>query len=403
MRLTLWIIPTIAFVAAAACIVQREAADDSSDPTVATVETDAVPAVESVDSIPPKMTQSVQIPDSDFAIQSTISDFESLPPGEIRQPVWKITDHAFSGDVLAPSDVPVLAISNTQAVEEPAVPVQIAANDREKSASPPPWEVIGHSVGGIPIHIRRYGTTGDLTLIVCGLDGNDRIAVKWLDELSRQLNDTPELVKDRRVVLLRDPNPDGLTVKQAVNKHGVMLNRNFPSTNYRPGENYGPGPASEPETRAVLEVLYRFQPQRVVYFESAGKSEISANKAAQPLAELLGKGRQIPTVAQDQPPVSGSLEEFASLTFGAEVITLRLSTGDDWRSAAITHFPTLLAAAIPSVAQQSLSVASVAAAAPVNTDEGLAPSPFGNSSAEIVRLERSGYEELPPPPHKPTW
>lgn len=378
MRWSLWIVPSIVFAAIAAGIVLRENA-----PLRDGVESD---------------TASDQVVAAPRMLFDPLDDepFETIPE-IVPQPTWRITDHGFGGDVLAPSDVPVVAISNTVVATDARPEVQLAANDKP-AGSAPPWEVVGQSVGGLPIHIRRYGNVGDATLIVCGIDGNDRIAVKWIDELSRQLNEAPDMISGRRVILLRDPNPDGLTAKQSENRRGVQINRNFPSAMYRPGLDAGPGPASEPETRAILEVIYRFQPTRVIHLQSAGRSEVAANPAARQLAELLRHGRQLAAEQPERPLQAGSLEEFASQTLGAEVLTLRLATGDDWRAAAIGHSPTLLAAAVPKIAEESLAIARSTSISKLDDPaDALAPSPFGTVS-EISRLDRSGYEELPPPP-----
>ncbi|OYW13841.1 MAG: hypothetical protein B7Z55_16290, partial [Planctomycetales bacterium 12-60-4] len=131
------------------------------------------------------------------------------PPSGGPEPVWRIVDFGLSSNILSPSDIPALAISNTTHTDE--IPAQLAAVEKTKATSP--WEVVGHSSRGRPIHIRRYGIAGEVTVIICGIDGTDRIAVKWIDSLSQQLADAPEMLSGRQIVLLRDPNPDGLTVK----------------------------------------------------------------------------------------------------------------------------------------------------------------------------------------------
>lgn len=391
MRFIHWLWPLLAFMVVAACIVQQESGDD----VVATLQKEFGP---------PAPTAAVgedearwEFPDS---VEFDLSGPADAPAGLVIEPVWKVIDQERPGEIVPPSDVPVLAISQIRTISDEA-PLRIAVNDKRWPVSS--WEVVGHSINGQPIHIRRYGTSGNVTLIIGGLDGSDRVAVKWLDYLSLELKKAPETAEDRQVILMRDPNPDGLQAKLAYNSRGVLINRNFPTTGYRPGQDQGAGPASEPETRAILEVLYRYRPSRVIHVQSAGRSEVIANASAEPLAEQLRNGRALATPRGDAQPEPGSLEEFVTQNFRIEMLTLRLSTGDDWQAAGLTHCPTLLAAAIPKVAEESLAIAQkTSRIKPESPADDLAPSPFSEAGA-LQRLNRSGYEELPPPPNKPTW
>ena len=120
------------------------------------------------------------------------------------------------------------------------------------------WKVIGKSTEGRPLHTRRFGDSGPRTLIVAGLDGEDRIAVRWIDELADELARRPELYSSSEVLIFRAGNPDGLTHKVSENARSVLINRNFPSRRYRPlpDGSSGAGPATEAETRALLDTLY---------------------------------------------------------------------------------------------------------------------------------------------------
>lgn len=396
MRLSLWIAPTILFVAVAAALVQREyelsQPAPAADPSDVEVAADAAPPTEITLAKPVIHVE----PEDDVRLIHS-------PPSGGPEPVWRVIDLGLADDVLSSGHISALTISNTVAREE-----MVAAKTSPAKSSASPWEIVGYSVKGKPIHLRKYGTAGELTLIVCGLNGDDRIAVKWIDSLSQQLADAPDMLQGRQIVLLRDPNPDGLTAKTLANDHGVILNQNFPTAGYRPGETSGPGPASEPETRAVLEVLYRLQPQRIIHVQSAGQSEIVWTDKAQPVAESLRDGLQMTAKPWDASQGAGSIEEFASQVLKAEVLTMRLDTGDDWRSAAIGHFPKMMAAAVPQIAKETLSIAQASRRNDPQFDGGEVPSPFGISGdveavEEIHKLDRRGYEELPPPPEKPSW
>jgi len=399
MRLSLWIAPTVLFIAVAAALVQREHAQSQpvleTEAATSEIQADAAEAPATALAKPLIHVE----PDEDVRLIHS-------PPSGGPDPVWRVIDLGLAGDVLSTSNIPALTISNTA----PRGEELIAAKSSAAKSNTSPWEIVGYSVKNKPIHIRKYGTAGEMTLIVCGLNGDDRIAVKWIDSLSQQLADAPELLQGRQIVLLRDPNPDGLTMKTVANERGVILNQNFPTAHYRPGESSGPGPASEPETRAVLEVLYRLQPQRIIHVQSAGKSEIFWTDKARPVAESLRDGLQITAQPWDASQGAGSIEEFASQILQAEALTMRLDTGDDWRSAAIGHFPKLMAAAVPQIANETLAIAQASRSHDDSQFDGGGdvPSPFSaesnpDAATNIRRLDRRGYEELPPPPEKPSW
>ncbi len=276
------------------------------------------------------------------------------------------------------------------------------------------WSVIGQSAQGQSMHIRRIGVGEKCTLIIGGIDGEDRIAVNWIDSLAKRLDEEPDTFRDHQLVLLRAVNPDGLIAKQPENARGVAINRNFPTGNYRPGgkPSAGKGPASEPETRVVMQLLYDLRPQRVVHVVSTPRrSTAECNGVATEASAALSAIRSLTVANLDAKEQPGSLEDFVTSVLGSEVVTLRLAINDDWRSAAITHFPTMIAASVPQVHRGGLT-------ATTEDDAATDPTPFRVEPQEGPKLEfdadsasietnkmtgllkrpkRTGFEELPPP------
>jgi hypothetical protein len=267
------------------------------------------------------------------------------------------------------------------------------------------WVVLANSGEGRPMHLKTIGAGSAKTLVIAGLDGEDRIAVNWVDQFVQQLSQSPDALRDYQLVLLRAANPDGLTAKHHENGRGVALNRNFPTANYRPRGNpsAGIGPASEPETRAVMQLLYDLKPQRVVHLTSAASaSEAVCNGVAEEAASSLRDVVGLPVESFDPRQHGGSLEEFATTVLGIEVVTLRLRIGEDWRSAAVSHYPTFLAASIPHTHRGELARSTRSkprATRSADDDEPIS----ATSAAPVTRRKPSGYEELPPPPNKRGW
>jgi len=126
---------------------------------------------------------------------------------------------------------------------------------------------IGRSVEGRPITVIRRGTTGGAVVLVVGvIHGNESDGAAVVDRLA--VDPVPDGVE---LWLVRSMNPDGQAISDRQNAHLVDLNRNFP-TQWGPlGEpgfwQYaGPGPASEPETQAMVGLGSAIVPDLVLWY-----------------------------------------------------------------------------------------------------------------------------------------
>lgn len=248
---------------------------------------------------------------------------------------------------------------------------------------------------GKPIHRRRMGSSEVRTLIIAGLDGDDQVAVRWMDNLALALERREDLLNQQEFVLLRAANPDGLTTRTRENSRGIDLNRNFPSRKYRidSRERSGIGPASEVETRVVLQTLYEIRPRHTVHLlASDSPTLVTYNAGATEVANRLQasstKLRLQQFRAEEGP---GSLEDFIDSTLATSVMTLRLNAPGgptaSWNANATT-----VMTAIQSGNSQPLPLTK--GAATEVAEELSSPAP------EVTRpvKRNSGYEELPAPP-----
>ena len=112
---------------------------------------------------------------------------------------------------------------------------------------------LGLSVEGRPIVAERLGETGGRRVLVIGvIHGDEDAGVAVVDELRN--GPVPD---DVELWVVESMNPDGQAAVDRHNANQVDLNRNFPY-NWGPigapgdGQYAGSGPASEPETQAMV-------------------------------------------------------------------------------------------------------------------------------------------------------
>jgi protein MpaA len=146
-------------------------------------------------------------------------------------------------------------------------------------------EVIGRSVQGRPITVTRVGEA-DATrriLVVGCIHGNEPAGRGIVGDLRRA---SP--AAGTQLLLVRDMNPDGFAHGERTNAHGVDLNRNSPEH----WAGAGARPWSEPETRAIRDLILRERPTLSLYYHQPfGLVDVPEGghpQAARRYAELTG-------------------------------------------------------------------------------------------------------------------
>ena len=137
-------------------------------------------------------------------------------------------------------------------------------------------------------------------LVIGVIHGNEDDGLAIIDELKRRA-----IPEDIELWIVDSMNPDGVAAQDRHNANDVDLNRNFP---YRwgpigvPGDSQyaGPGPASEPETQAVINLMQQLQPDITIWYHqdlfvinpsSGREGRIRARYAeltALPMGEITG-------------------------------------------------------------------------------------------------------------------
>lgn len=164
---------------------------------------------------------------------------------------------ATTATVTPPSAPTTVVAATTTAVEATTTTVLDARQQIE----------IGRSVQGRPIMAIERGTPGGRRVLVVGvIHGDEDAGLGIVDRLLRA--PVPEGID---LWVVPTMNPDGTALGQRTNADGVDLNRNFPyhwGPIAEPGDwQYaGTGPASEPETAAMVGFVSLLRPEIGIWY-----------------------------------------------------------------------------------------------------------------------------------------
>ncbi len=209
--------------------------------------------------------------------------------------------------------------------------------------------ILGFSVLGRPLEVYAFGQGSKQRMIVAGIHGGyEWNTIALADQLILYLNDHPEIIPDDvRLYILRNLNPDGDARSHdeygRTNAHGVDLNRNFPlhwaATWDRRGcfdltlTTSGAYPASEPETRLLMNFLQANAVEALISYHSAALGIFPGgepwDEASQKLARAIANVTTYP-----YPPIetgcvyTGTLADYA-VSLGAAAVEIELSNHVD--------------------------------------------------------------------------
>ncbi len=164
--------------------------------------------------------------------------------------------------------------------------------------------IIGYSVEGRPIDLYTFGQGEIHYLIVAGIHGGyEGNTVDLANLMLLYLNKHPEAVPSGATLyIIPDINPDavarGRNAGARVNANGVDLNRNFPTQNWVPNWNHahcwnerpttgGVAAGSEPETRALVNFMYRHHIEAMISYHAAALGIFPGGTPWQPNSERL--------------------------------------------------------------------------------------------------------------------
>jgi protein MpaA len=187
---------------------------------------------------------------------------------------------------------------------------------------------LGRSVEDREIVVRVLGASGDVTLIMGAIHGNEPTSAVVAERLLEHLRNHPEQLEGRSVAILTVANPDGLARRLRTNKRLVDLNRNFPATNWaktRRGVYFGgTAAASEPETLALMKLFDEIKPARVISIHSMDQPCNNYDGPAKEIAEMMSGLNGYQAKDNIGYPTPGSLGSWAGIDRQIPMITLEL-------------------------------------------------------------------------------
>lgn len=150
----------------------------------------------------------------------------------------------------------------------------------------------GTSVTGLPIVADRIGDPNApvKVVVLAAMHGDEPGPIRIINDL---IGGPPISGVDLWVIPTL--NPDGLRAGTRKNARGVDLNRNFPVDWGRSrGQTYsGPGPASEPETRAFMSFLDEVNPNFVISFHQPLRGIGLAEEKPRGFQRILAKSLKL--------------------------------------------------------------------------------------------------------------
>ncbi|MDQ2730140.1 MAG: DUF2817 domain-containing protein [Armatimonadota bacterium] len=203
----------------------------------------------------------------------------------------------------------------------PAVPSRVVETR-------PQQKVFGHSVNGEPLNAFVFGTGPNVTLIMGGIHGDEPGAAGVVELLRQDLEQHPEAYTGCCVVLVPRCNPDGLLARTRTNERGVDLNRNFPFEWKERGRavrySTGSGPASEPETRALMHLMILYHPLKVISVHQPLDCMTWCGPGSRTLAEGMQRWNHYPIPDSIGYPTPGSFGKYCGKGMRIAEVTLEL-------------------------------------------------------------------------------
>jgi protein MpaA len=189
--------------------------------------------------------------------------------------------------------------------------------------------VIGHSVLGHPIEAAHftaasYARPRPPALLFGAIHGDEAVTALMLTRLADELVERPP---GRDTWIVACVNVDGVLAGSKNNAHDVDLNRHFASASWTaehaPGYFPGSAPETEPEVRALVELIDRAAATRLVAVHATYRT-MNWDGTGKQLAEEMGALAGYPASGDIGYPTPGSFGSKYGVDRGLEVVTVEV-------------------------------------------------------------------------------
>ena len=169
--------------------------------------------------------------------------------------------------------------------------------------------------------IELLGNDNHKNILVIGVFHGDEPQGKFLIDEYLKINPNSQLL------FIPCLNPDGMAIDTRTNSNGVDLNRNFPTKNWELTEKNeffgGTKPASETETKFLIDVINEYKPVAVLTLHAPFKV-VNYDGPAKDIAEKIGQIICYPVEASIGYPTPGSFGTYMGVERNIPTITLEL-------------------------------------------------------------------------------
>jgi protein MpaA len=158
-------------------------------------------------------------------------------------------------------------------------------------------------------------------MILASIHGSEPSGTPLLEALEKDLlSRVPKELRES-VVIVPVVNPDGYASLRRANLRGVDLNRNFPAGNFQQTKRHGTTPLSEPESKALHDIIAREMPRLVLSFHQPLRC-VDWDGPGESIARAMAK--RCGLVAKRLGSRPGSLGSWVGETLGIPIITIEL-------------------------------------------------------------------------------
>jgi len=229
-----------------------------------------------------------------------------------------------------------------------------AISSADLSGDTPAWNRFYRSTDRRPIESMTLGAGPARIAILGSMHGDETQSAGLVAELANYLVQHPQQFSGATVLLVKTPNPDGFDARSPFNIHGVDLNRNFPSANWKLLEHNRAGAKarSEAETQVAVRLLTDFHPSLLVHLKDSRRGGVvnfegNIRSRAEQIAGLIS-GQVVQGLGEK---TSGSVESFALSRLSCPSLTLLLARESDDEAAWARNQQALVSLCDPSAGQ----------------------------------------------------